>query len=125
MTQAYLCQKSSEEVQQIQMEGCRMVTRFCQSTRRMFVQHLKSMHRSFSRFDLFLLNYIANVYACIKHICVLFQIVYWLHHCCPMVVSFQSCTGSVHLEVARFKAGVQNSHRCQVNCFSCLLGINR
>ncbi|XP_037530276.1 multiple PDZ domain protein [Nematolebias whitei] len=25
----------------------------------------------------------------------------------------QSCTGSVHLEVARFKAGVQNSHRCQ------------
>uniref|UniRef100_A0A8C6PVF0 PDZ domain-containing protein n=1 Tax=Nothobranchius furzeri TaxID=105023 RepID=A0A8C6PVF0_NOTFU len=31
-------------------------------------------------------------------------------------VQFLLCTAAVHLEVARFKAGVQYSHRCQVNC---------
>lgn len=43
--------------------------------------------------------------------------------CLLVLCSFfsQSCTGCVHLEVARFKAGVQYSHRCQVKCFSYLL----
>lgn len=46
---------------------------------------------------------------------------------CDVSLCSQSCSGAVHLEVARFKAGVQYSQRSQVKCFfvpdvlSCLL----
>lgn len=49
MTQASLCQKSSEEALQNQTAACYTATRFCRLMGKMFAPHHRTMHRDFYR----------------------------------------------------------------------------